>query len=53
MDFKRLAEIVRSFGDIEFLAAEIKALEGSDIESIDDLSEALEDELGCAGNYTD
>lgn len=50
MDFKKLARIVREFGDIEFLAAEIEALEGSDIESVDDLSEALEDELGYAGN---
>ena len=50
MDFKRLAEIVRSFGDIEFLSAEIEALEGSEIESIDDLSDALEEELGYAGN---
>lgn len=48
MDFKKLARIVRSFGDIEFLAAEIEALEGSEVESVDDLSEALEDELGCA-----
>lgn len=49
MDFTRLAEIVRKFGDVEFLAAEIKALEGSEVESVDDLSEALEDELSYAG----
>lgn len=49
MDFTRLAEIVRRFGDIEFLAAEIEALKGSEVESVDDLSEALEDELGYAG----
>lgn len=49
MDFTRLAEIVRRFDDIEFLAAEIQALEGSEVESVDALSEALEDELGYAG----
>ncbi len=50
MDFKRLADIVRQFGDTDLLAAEIEALEGSpEIESIDDLSEVLEDEISYAG----
>lgn len=49
MDFTRLAEIVKRFGDTEFLAAEIEALQGSEVESVDDLSEALEDEFGYTG----
>lgn len=50
MDFTRLANIVRRYDDIEFLASEIEALEGTEeVESVDDLSEALEDELGYAG----
>ena len=50
MDCKRLAEIVREYDDIEFLAAEIEALNGNpEIENFDDLLEALEDELGYVG----
>ena len=50
MDFIRLANIVRRYDDIDFLASEIEALEGTEeVESVDDLSEALEDELGYAG----
>ncbi len=49
MDFIRLAKIVRDYNDIEYLAAEIEALEGTtEVESIDDLSEVLEDELSYA-----
>lgn len=49
MNFKRLADVIRRFEDIDFLVSEIETLpDGRDIETIDDLTDFLEDELHYA-----
>lgn len=47
MDYKALAEVVRKFANTELLAAEIESLQNNmeEIETIDDLTDFLEDEL--------
>lgn len=47
MDYKALAAVVRKFANIELLAAELETLQDSqlEVETIDDLTEFLEDEL--------
>ncbi len=51
MDFKKLAEVLRKFEDINFLATEIESLNyNSDVKTVDDLTEFLEQELEYA-NY--
>lgn len=47
MDYKALAEVVRRFDNVELLAAEIESLQDNmtEVETIDDLTEVLEDEL--------
>jgi len=47
MDCKRLAEVVKHFVDIDFLAAEIKACD-QEIKTIEELVEYLESELSYA-----
>lgn len=50
MDYKKLAEIIRRFSNNELLALEIESLTDiSDVETIDDLSDFLEEELNWAG----
>lgn len=50
MDYKRLAGIVRMFANTELLATEIESLEDMpDIETIDDLSDFLKEELNWLG----
>lgn len=50
MDYKRLAEIVRRYANVELLAAEIESLvDMPDIETVDGLSNFLEEELNWAG----
>ena len=48
MDYKKLADVIREFDDIELLASEIESLDGEGVESIDELTEFLEDELHYA-----
>lgn len=51
MDFKKLAEVLRKFEDINFLATEIESLDcKSGVETVDDLTEFLEQELEYANN---
>lgn len=50
-EYKRLAEVIRKFGNTEFLACSIENItedQSRDIESIDDLADFLEDELDYA-----
>lgn len=51
MDFTRLANIVRKIDNIKFIAKVIEGLEGTAVESVDDLSEALEDALYYANDW--
>lgn len=49
MNFKRLADVIRRFEEIDFLASEIETLTSNrDVETVDDLTEFLEDELNYA-----
>ena len=48
MDYKKRAVVIREFDDIELLASEIESLDGEGVESIDELTEFLEDELHYA-----
>lgn len=44
--YQRLADVVRRFDDIELLAQEIESIEESqEIETVDELTDFLEDEL--------
>lgn len=45
MDYKRLATVIRRFANIELLASEIESVDIQGAETIDELSEYLEDEL--------
>lgn len=48
MDYKRLADVIRNFDNIEILANEIESLidtSSEEMETIDDLTEFLEYEL--------
>jgi hypothetical protein len=47
MDYKALAEVIRRFESLELLAIEIETLENGelDIDTVDDLTEFLQDEL--------
>lgn len=50
MNYERLARIIRRIANVELLAVEIESLkEMPDIETIDDLSDFLEEELDWAG----
>ena len=49
---KRLAELIRRFGDddgIEMLAAAVEGMDHVDL--VEDLEDALEDELSYMGDY--
>lgn len=49
MDFKRLADVIRKFWDVEYLIDEIETLsDDQGIETVDDLTEFLEDKLDYA-----
>ena len=50
MDLERLAQVIRRYDSIDLLATEIETLaEIDDVETIDELSGFLEDELDLSG----
>lgn len=50
-EYERLADVIRRFEDTEFLATSIENIteeQGRDIETVDDLTDFLEEELSYA-----